>query len=707
MSPLRQAVAASLTITLGATVSAGNWPQFRGPQGQGVSDETALPSTWGPATNVAWKTAVAGPRPFVAHRLGQHGLSDDRDRRRAAAGRQGAGPHAPGGPGQAGRSRSCIPTRSAPTSKHTYKVIALALDTGEVLVGAGRLRRRRSTTAATSAASYASPTPVTDGKRVYAYFGSEGLFAYDFSGKLALEGRHRRHQDARDGHRELAGPLQEPRDPAVRRGQRRRRRSSPRSTARPGRTVWKTQAADVGDLDDAGARAGRQRRRAGRRRQRVHHRLRPGHRARSCGGRKGLESNTIATPLVGHGLVIVSAGYPTKKVIAIRPGGTGDVSATDTSPGPTRRARPTSPSPILYGDYVYLITDAGLLTCLDAKTGAVKYEGGRPPVPAKFIASPVAFGGNLYLTSTDGDTFVVKAGSDARSGADQRARRAGLRLARPDPGPPPDPRPGSRLLHQAAGLDEAAKGRQAVSKPSSRMRRHLAFLPLAALLWAWPASESSACSCAVSPSPCASTAGADAVFVGRVISASSPVQFDVEQAFKGVSVGPVSIGNGPGTCALTFIAGERYIIYAYRDTASERLTTNMCTRTRRLRDPIAGSDLAFLELRASGRLPGGLLTGAVLDATPILDARQPGPRGLAGVRIRVTPSDGSPPLTTSSRWDGSYRLTGVPPGKFTVTADLPATFEPATAVPGEMTTTSCAEVHVEAFVDGRLEGRLR
>jgi outer membrane protein assembly factor BamB len=68
------------------------------------------------------------------------------------------------------------------------------------------------------------------------------------------------------------------------------------------------------------------------------------------------------------------------------------------------------PSPILYGDYVYLISDAGLLTCLDAKTGVVKYEGGRPPVPSKFIASPVAFGGNLYLTSTDGDTFVVKAG---------------------------------------------------------------------------------------------------------------------------------------------------------------------------------------------------------------------------------------------------------------------------------------------------------
>ena len=124
---------------------------------------------------------------------------------------------------------------------------------------------------------------------------------------------------------------------------------------------------------------------------------------------KGLESNTIATPLVGHGLVIVSAGYPTKKVIAIRPGGRGDVTATHIA-WTYEKGTSYIPSPILYGDYVYLISDAGLLTCLDAKTGAVKYEGGRPPVPAKFVASPVAFGGNLFLTSTDGDTFVVKAG---------------------------------------------------------------------------------------------------------------------------------------------------------------------------------------------------------------------------------------------------------------------------------------------------------
>ena len=66
MSPLRHVAAIALTgaaltaAALGSTVSAKNWPQFRGPQGQGVSDEAALPSAWGPAANVAWKTPIAG-----------------------------------------------------------------------------------------------------------------------------------------------------------------------------------------------------------------------------------------------------------------------------------------------------------------------------------------------------------------------------------------------------------------------------------------------------------------------------------------------------------------------------------------------------------------------------------------------------------------------------------------------------------------------
>jgi outer membrane protein assembly factor BamB len=67
-------------------------------------------------------------------------------------------------------------------------------------------------------------------------------------------------------------------------------------------------------------------------------------------------------------------------------------------------------SNILYGDYVYLLTDTGVVTCLNAVTGAIKYEGGRPPVASRFMGSPVAFGGFIAMTSEEGQTFMLKAG---------------------------------------------------------------------------------------------------------------------------------------------------------------------------------------------------------------------------------------------------------------------------------------------------------
>ena len=120
----------------------------------------------------------------------------------------------------------------------------------------------------------------------------------------------------------------------------------------------------------------------------------------------GVQSNAIHTPLVGHGLVIVTAGYPAKKVIALRPGPAGR---------PARRLGVREGtgyviSNIVYGDYLYLFTDNGIVTCLDPKTGAVKYEGGRIPVPARFMGSPVAFAGLVAMTSEEGDTFMLKAG---------------------------------------------------------------------------------------------------------------------------------------------------------------------------------------------------------------------------------------------------------------------------------------------------------
>ena len=125
----------------------------------------------------------------------------------------------------------------------------------------------------------------------------------------------------------------------------------------------------------------------------------------------GLKSHAIATPVVGHGLVILSSGYPSKAIVAIRLGGSGNLDGTDKIAWRYSKGTAYVPSPILYGDYVYLMSDAGILKCLNAKTGELIYEGGRVPIATKFYgASPVAFEGKILITSDDGDTFVIKAG---------------------------------------------------------------------------------------------------------------------------------------------------------------------------------------------------------------------------------------------------------------------------------------------------------
>ena len=109
-------------------------------------------------------------------------------------------------------------------------------------------------------------------------------------------------------------------------------------------------------------------------------------------------------------MVFLVAGFPAKIAMAIKLGGNGDLTGTPNVPWTYTKGTAYVPSPIVYGDYLYLTTDRGILTCIDAKTGEVKYEGGRIPIPATFTASPVAFEGKILMTSEDGDTFIVKAG---------------------------------------------------------------------------------------------------------------------------------------------------------------------------------------------------------------------------------------------------------------------------------------------------------
>ena len=129
----------------------------------------------------------------------------------------------------------------------------------------------------------------------------------------------------------------------------------------------------------------------------------------NCGGNL---FEVIPTPAVGHGLIFCSSGRagPT---LAISPGGHGDVTDTPVA-WKTTRGSPFVPSPLVYGDYLYLVNDmSSIITCLNAKTGETVWQErlGRPRREG-VSASPVVVDGKLFVTNDDGQTFVLKTGAE-------------------------------------------------------------------------------------------------------------------------------------------------------------------------------------------------------------------------------------------------------------------------------------------------------
>jgi len=389
-------------LTLAAVATAAPppdvWPGWRGPA-NGVSSLRTLPSSWAADRNIAWKVdtpgrghsspVVWGNRVFLTTDIEGDVLPGAGPVKHKLEGQPFVHPDSVGG-----------------NRKHTLKVLAYEGTTGKLLwertAYEGKVfddTHRFNT--------YASPTPVTDGSAVYVWFDSQGLYKYDFDGNLLWsaslggiatlgvgyggspvlfedlilllcdqdEGEHSflAAVSTRDG--KLRWKLDRKNQitwttPLLLESGGRKQLIVPSTEdvvaydPRTGTELWRTE---------------------------------------------GLAGNVVHTPVTGHGMLYVSTGYPNKKTMGIR---------LNPAPGEARVAwryeKGTGyiPSPILYGDYLYLLTGAGLLTCLDAHTGEPKYEARRFPAPSQFVASPVAFDGKVLITSQDGDTYVVKAGPE-------------------------------------------------------------------------------------------------------------------------------------------------------------------------------------------------------------------------------------------------------------------------------------------------------
>jgi outer membrane protein assembly factor BamB len=376
-----------------------NWPGWRGHRGAGVSQEAKLPDTWSPTSRIAWKTPIPGrahsspivwgDRLFVTTAIEGDEIPNHTPLKHVIEGAEWRSPDATGG-----------------NRRHTFQVLSLDAKSGRVLwtrtayegpVYDDRHRR----------GSFAAPTPVTDGARVYAYFGSEGLYAYRFDGTpvwsrklgnvaglsvgvstspLLFENLVIVQADEDNGDHSFVTAL----DVATGRDVWRvARPKMPISWATPVLTTAGGRA-ELITTTDTGI---------------IAYDPRTG---RELWSEPGLESYAVPSPVVAGNMVIVSTGNPRKITIALRLGALG--ASQSRRVWEYRKGSAYVVSPTVYGDKLYISSDAGILTCLDAKTGALVYEGGRPPVPSTFMASPVAYGGHLYLTSEEGETFVIKAG---------------------------------------------------------------------------------------------------------------------------------------------------------------------------------------------------------------------------------------------------------------------------------------------------------
>lgn len=403
--PARLAAASALSFALVAPLAGephpeGTWPAWRGADGQGIADGEDVPLDWDGTTNVLWKAALPG-----------RGLSSPvvwGDRIYLTTALEGevvpgeeAIPHVLGG------EPFVHPQSVGADRRHALKVLALDAGDGHI-VWERTAWEGVPVDARHKKASFANPTTVTDGERVYAYFGTEGLYAYSVSGELlwsfdpgvigtlgigigtspVLYGDLVILVcDEEEGERSFIVSLD---------------RQSGREVWRKERPVavtWATPAVvSTGERDELVTSANE------------HIISYDPSTGRELWRMRGLESNAVTTPLVGDGVVVFSSGYPSKISVAVKPGGSGDITDSPFVLWEYNKGTAYVPSPILYRGHVYLLTDRGRLSCLDARTGEVLYEGGR--LGASFVASPVAVDGHLLLTSEEGDTFVVKAGPE-------------------------------------------------------------------------------------------------------------------------------------------------------------------------------------------------------------------------------------------------------------------------------------------------------
>ena len=393
-------VVGALAVGASETDEALPWPGWRGPGGQGVGSGEA-PLEWSPERGILWRAKIEGrghSSPIVWDDLVIVTTS--------VQGKQLEAPRAPGHT-LAGQEFK-HPDSMGSDFEHAMKVVALDASSGDIAWSRtaydGPVFDDRH-----SESSYASPTALTDGERVYAYFGSEGVFAYSYDGELAWTldiGDIKSVGLGVGSSPVLAGDLlviQADEDSGNDSFIVGIDRSSGREawrTKRPVQASWATPVVVEAERGPVVLTSGNE-----------HIIAYDAGTGAELWRTEGLGAHAIHMPMLGEQVVVFSTGYPQKSTFALALGRDGRV---DPSKRLWEYPKGTGyvPSNLLYDGRLYLTSDGGVITCLDAETGELVYEGGRPPVRGKLTASLVAAGGRILSINENGDAVWFKAGPE-------------------------------------------------------------------------------------------------------------------------------------------------------------------------------------------------------------------------------------------------------------------------------------------------------
>jgi outer membrane protein assembly factor BamB len=390
-----------------AKPGAGDWPSFRGREASGVSDAQHLPDTWNPATgqNVLWKT----PIPGLAH--SSPIVWGDTIFVTSAISGSGNATFKPGlyGDGDASDDRS----------PHRWMLYAIDKRTGKIrwerTAAQGEPRNKRHIKS-----TYASASPATDGRIVVAWFGSQGVFAYDLDGGLRWSvDLGRVDMGAYDIPAYEWGPASSPiiwNNLVIVQCDTQADSFVIALNAETGEMVWKTDRKELpswGTPNVVTTAAGPELITNASNQIRGYD-PRNGRELWTLGGSSKI---TAPTPIFANGLHIIASGRaPERPVFAVRPGARGDLTlAKDTASNASVVWSKTGrgsymPTPLFYRGLVYVLANNGVLDAYDAATGKEIYRQRLPLVGSGFSASPVAADGKVYLSNEDGEMLVVEAG---------------------------------------------------------------------------------------------------------------------------------------------------------------------------------------------------------------------------------------------------------------------------------------------------------